>query len=163
MIKNLLLRITGKVIATFPKILMGWYFTRKRLADQIEIEILSRNEPITLDFGQTASVRVHLSVRNFGPLDVELDRIILEVEYKGAHSEVTYQKKLILIGRPKEKQDILMMNDLSERFANTGSVGVETTCTLRIHAEFNSSFGSFHVTRTLERCAPRVLNPRPQK
>ncbi|MDB0510982.1 hypothetical protein LBW60_21675 [Ralstonia solanacearum] len=58
----------------FPGFLLRRKYSRERLAQDIYVEVRSRNDPLRIDLGESSVVTLWLEVRNQSIVDVELDR-----------------------------------------------------------------------------------------
>ena len=72
---------------------MAWYFTPKRLASLVYVDLQPRNESARVDLGNLATFQIYLHIINLSPFQIELDRANFEFWCAGVELRTNLLKK----------------------------------------------------------------------
>ena len=89
-LRDLALKLLGALV---PK-LLGWLYKPARIEKDIKIRPLGEGEAVTLNAGDLPSVQIWLLVSNLSPFSLELDRVLVQLQYGGVIGEFTSVRKV---------------------------------------------------------------------
>jgi hypothetical protein len=110
---ELLGKITLKALGYLLPISVRWYYTTNRLSERIKIRVRGEGDGISINCGELPSVQIWLTITNFTPFPMELDRIYGQIFYGCGLGHFVHPRRYSI--PPAEEKDILIDFDLNER------------------------------------------------
>jgi hypothetical protein len=143
-IEGVLIHGLWPVVRKLPALLVGWYFTRERLAQLMYVDLYPRNESARIDVGPAANFQLHLQVINLCPFEVEIDQADFQLWCGGVRLAASVlQKQRIQSGEisglfveaaiPDGHATQLLLNFDNNQVALAGNI--EFTCKVRSFAK----------------------------
>ena len=90
--RDILLKLLGAFIPS----LLGWFYKPDRIARDIKIRPNSEGDAITIVAGELPNIQIWLLVTNLSPFKVEIDRILVQVQYGAIIGEFSGLRKTIV-------------------------------------------------------------------
>ncbi len=81
-----------------PGYLLRWYYSKERLAQKIRVTVRGEGEGVNFFAARPGNVRIWLSVTNFLPFEVEVDRAIVRIFCGVKIADATYLSRGSLAG-----------------------------------------------------------------
>lgn len=106
-----LLSHLGKIAHYIPGVFLRWYYTEEKLARKISVSVRGDGEGVYFHHGTPGSVRIWLTVSNFLPFDVEVDRITGSVSCGHKVAELAWMEREKIGG--SSQRELLVETTLS--------------------------------------------------
>jgi hypothetical protein len=157
MIESIGFQSLWALVRYLPSFLIGWYFTKERLASLVHIDLRPRHDPVTLELHPNGVARIYLQVINLCPVPLQLEAADFRLTYSGA------QVKFIVIAKRDfgvgSIESLVLQEGISEPAADSIGRSPDNPVTLEGHVEFSSPIRSFAKTvGALEGIRPRLVN-----
>ena len=121
---------------------MSWYFTPKRLAALVYVDLQPRNESARVNLAGVASFQIYLQVINLSPFQIELDRANFEFWCAGVELQTSILKKEII--NSGQSVGVPIRGQISESQAKSIELHFDQNRShLTGNIEFNSKVRSF--------------------
>ena len=128
-----------------PAILIRWYFTPKKLAQLVYVDLFPRNESAVIDLAANASFRLHLQVINLSPYPIKLEQANFCLRCGAVALKTTILKKQTIA--PGEIASLFLEEAISDSHANQVHKNFEMNqTTLEGNIEFSSALHAFAKT-----------------
>ena len=85
-----------KKVPALTSVLMAWYFTPRRLASLVYVDIQPRHESARVELAGIGRFQIYLHIINLSPFEVELDRANFEFWCAGVELSASVLKKEII-------------------------------------------------------------------
>jgi len=131
-----------KLLRWLPGFFFRLYFTPKKLADLIYIDIRPRHDSATVNLGQSASFTLYLQAINLSPFSVELDRASFQFWCGGTILKASILNKQQIA--PGEIANLYVHESIPDGYANQIAKQIDgNQIALDGNIEFNCKICSF--------------------
>ena len=129
-------------VPTLASLAMSWYFTSRRLAALVHVDLQPRNESARVNLAGIANFQIYLQIFNISPFQIELDRANFEFWCAGVELQANILKKEVI--KSGQIISILIRGDISETQAKAIDLNIDQNRShLTGNIEFNSGIRSF--------------------
>jgi hypothetical protein len=156
-IKDISLKLLGALIPT----ILGWVYKAEWISARIKLRVGSEGEGITVQGGELPYLRVWLQVTNLSPFTIELDRLIAQVQLRGAVVGEFVHIHRHTIKPSSEEQFLLEGNLSSAQMAYLVRQPTTAESMLYLAAYINCDLHNLEVRRNVQTSNVRYLNCAP--